>query len=348
MENYIEMPRLDGVSNEGMNFINQVLPDFDFNALVNELSVGNNVFKPDSILEWLINIFAGELYSTVKILTLIVAIVMISAILENLQTSFGKSNTYNTGFVTMALIMGLAIELFSQSSSYAKTVAHDLTTIMNALLPVMMTLVAGSGHITVGAMTNPVLFYMCNIFGILFDRVLIPMSVTYLAISQIGLLSETIKLDKFRELIKKSYNFILGIIMTIFTGLLGAGSFTGVALDSIGAKGAKFALSNMVPFVGRSISEAMNAVASASLVLKNAVGITGIVVMLALCIIPILKIAAIILCIRAATAICESIASYKTMQILTSVGDGLSMINASVISITVMMIISIGIIVGLT
>ncbi len=347
MENYIDMPDIDAISPQGSEWITQVLPSFDFGGFVNEIVNGDNIFKPDRIFSFLVNTFATELYSAVRILTVIISIIMISAILENLRSSFGKTNDFTTSFATVVLIMGLAIELFYQSGMYAESIANDLTIIMTALLPVMMTLSAGCGYVTTGVISHPILLYMCNIFGIIFDKVLIPLTVIYLAVSMVDLLSDTVELVKFRELIRKVYNFILGIVMTIFTGLLSIGSFAGVALDSVGAKGAKFALSNMVPFVGRSISEAMNAVASASMVLKNAVGITGIVVIIALCIIPILKIAAVIISIRISAAVCEPVASRKSLQILTVIADSLSMINASVISIAVMMIISIGIVVGI-
>lgn len=347
MESYVEMPNLDVISTEGMEFIQEVLPDFNFDGFVNELARGKNLFEPDKIVNFLIRIFANEVYSAVRILTVIVGIVMISAVLENLYTSMGRQNTYNTGFATAALIMGLAVKLFSQSGAYAQNISSDLTNFMNALLPVMMTLTAGAGYVSTGVIANPIMFFMCNVFAVVFNKVLIPLTVIYLVISMVDLISDTIELGKFRDLLKKIYNFILGIIMTLFTGLLSIGSFAGVSLDSVGAKGAKFALSNMVPFVGRSVAEAMSAVASASLLLKNAVGITGIVTMLALCIIPILKISAVILCVRISAAVCEPVASRKTVQILSAVGDSLSMINASVISTAVMMIISIGIVVGL-
>ena len=319
----------------------------NFEAFVNRVISGENVFDAGNIFEVIFRIFSSELYSAIRILTVIIGIVIISAILENLYNSFGKTGGYNSSFTALALIIGLAVEIFSTTASYAQTVANDIVIIMNALLPVLMSLTAGCGYISVSMATNPVVLYMCNIFAVIFDKLLIPCSIVYLVVSMLDMLSETVRLGKFRELLKKYYNFVLGIVMTIFTGMLSIGSFAGASLDSLGARGARFALSNMVPFVGRSLSEAMNAVASASMVLKNAVGITGIVVMLILCAVPVLKIASIILCIRIATVVSESVANRKTVEILSSIGDSLSMIQAAVISITVMMIISVSIIVGM-
>lgn len=347
MENYVEMPVLDGVSREGMSRINEVLPSFDFSEFVNSITSGGNIFESDKILNSVFKIFATEMHSAIRILAVIFAIVLISSVLENLRVSVGKGGTLNPAFISIALICGLAGEIFKQSCNYASGISDDITKIMWAMLPVMMTLVSGCGYTTTGVIAHPVMVFMCNVFGEIMTRVLIPLSVTYLAISLVDMINDSIELGKFRELIKKIYNFILGFIMTLFTGLLSIGSYAGVALDSVGARGVKFAVSNMVPFVGRSISDAMGAVASTSLLLKNAVGITGIVCMIGLCIIPVMKVAATVLCIRIVTAVSEPVADKKTVQVLSCVGDSLSMVNAAVIATMLMMIIAVGIVMGI-
>lgn len=347
MENYVDMPVFDNLSADGYSWLTEAVPSFDFSAFVGEITSGKNVFRADDIINTILGIFAGELYNSIKILSIIIVVVIISALLENLRTSFNKAGSLNSEILLVALLSGLAGEIFTQSGTYAINISSDITKIMWALLPVLLTLMAGSGFAQSMIITNPILYFMCNVFAEIFNKILIPLSVTYFAVSLVDLLADAIKLTKFRELIRKTYNFLLGIVMTLFTGLLTIGSFAGVSLDSVGAKGVKFAISNMVPFVGHSISDAMSAVVSASLLLKNAVGITGIVVMLALCIIPVIKLAATIIAIRISAAVCEPIASQKAISILSSVADSLSMINAAVIATVIMMIISLSIIVGI-
>lgn len=346
MEQYVDLPEIDNLTQDGTIWLNDVLPSFNFSEFVAQITSGKNIFEPDKILNTLLNIFANELYSAIKLLMVIVAIIMICSVLGNLKNSFGKTGFIDVGLLNVALVIGLAAELFSRSAGYAMSITEDLTNIMWAILPVMATLTAGSGFSATGVMTHPVLYFMCSVFAEIFNSLLIPLAVSYLALSLSDTLSDTIELGKFRELLKKIYNFVLGIVMTLFTGLLSISSFAGISLDSVGAKGAKFAVSNMVPFVGRSISDAMGAVASASLVLKNAVGIAGMICMLALCVIPIIKTAVIVLSVRVSAAICEPIADPKSIQALTAVGDSLSMINAAVVSTVIMLIISLSMIVG--
>lgn len=347
MDTYVDLPDVNVISEQGREWLNEVLPNFSFSDFATQITNGGSFFEPDKILNTILRIFSKELYSSMKILGVILAIMVIGAILENLRTSFKKESFLNSGMICVVLIIGLSIEVFNGTCTYAKNLTEDITSLMWVILPAMVTLLAGGGYTMTGAIAHPVLLFMCNVFAEVFDKVLIPLSVAYLAIALSDMMSTTIELGKLKELIKKCYNFLLGIVMTLFTGMLAVGSFAGVALDSVGARGVKFALSNMVPFVGRSLSDAMGAVVSASMMLKNVLGVSGIVCMAAMCIVPVIKIAVIVLCIRLSAAVCEPIANKKSIQVLTYIADSLSMINAAVIATMVMMVIALSIIVGI-
>lgn len=345
-DEYITIPNIE-ISDEGRAFLEQSLPNFSFSDFAEKLTNGDTLFKADSVFNTIMKIFADEMYSAIKILSAILALVAISSLLENLCSAFKKSDMFNSGIITVALISGLSIKLFEIACNYAHTTADDMTKIMWSILPVMMMLVSGSGFTTTGVITHPIILFMCNVFAEIFDKVLIPVSILYLALSLTDTMTTATELGKFRELIKKAYNFLLGIIMTLFTGMITIGSFAGKTLDSVGAKGVKFAVSNMVPFVGRSLSDAMGAVAQASVVLKNALGITGVVCIGGVCLVPVIKITVIVLSIRLCSALCEPIASRKSVSVLSNVANSLSMINAALIATAVMLIISLSLIVGI-
>lgn len=346
MEEMLDLPQLDVISGESAEWINDIYPNFTFSGFVSDLIAGKNVFKADKIFDTILRVFAGEVYSAVKIMSVIIAVILLGALCENLKTALGKSGFNASGIACVGIICGLGAKIFSDLSGYASSVTSDLTLIMAALLPTLMALTAGSGFAVTGSVTHPIVLLMCNVFANIFDKVLIPTAVIYLVLSLSDTLSDTVSLIGLRELVKKVFNFIVGLVMTLFTGILSITSFAAVSLDSLGAKGARFAVSAMVPFVGGSISDAMSAVASASIVLKSAVGTAGIVFAAILCVTPIIKIGNVVLFIRAGAAICEPVADKRALSALSAVGDSLSMINAAVISTTVMMIIALSIIVG--
>lgn len=340
------LPDIDGVSETGRIWIEDVMPGFSLSGMAEDIAGGKEFINTKSILDTVTRIFAGEVYSALKLLAVIAAAVLLGAMLENLKSAFGKNGFNASGIAAISLICGLGIEIFGDMCGYAEAAERDMTFIMASLLPVLITLTAGGGCALAGSMAHPLLLMMCNVFANIFDKVLIPVSVAYMTVSILDCLDSGVKLGALKSLIKKIYNFIVGIVMTFFTGMLSISGFAAVALDGLGAKGARFAVSNMVPFVGGSISDAMSAVASACIVIKSAAGVAGIVAVAAICITPIIKIGTVVLAVRICAAVCEPVADARSVRMLSSVGDSLSMINAAVISTAVMMVIAISIIIG--
>lgn len=67
----------------------------------------------------------------------------------------------------------------------------------------------------------------------------------------------------------------LGIFMTVFLSVISVqGTATAVA-DGVAIKTAKFVTGNFIPVVGRMFTDAADTVISASVILKNTIGLAG-------------------------------------------------------------------------
>ncbi|MBJ6877983.1 hypothetical protein JG665_18595, partial [Vibrio cholerae] len=92
-------------------------------------------------------------------------------------------------------------------------------------------------------------------------------------------MSDQYKVTKLSKLLQNVSVGIIGIFLTIFLGVLSVqGTATAVA-DGIAVKTAKFVTGNFIPVVGRMFTEAADTVISASGLLKNTVGIIGLVIL---------------------------------------------------------------------
>ena len=79
--------------------------------------------------------------------------------------------------------------------------------------------------------------------------------------------------------------FIMSLITLVFTMQIKASS----AADGFASRAIKFALGNYIPIVGGAVSESYSIFKVSISTLKDAVGITGIVIILLLCIGPMLN-----------------------------------------------------------
>ena len=65
----------------------------------------------------------------------------------------------------------------------------------------------------------------------------------------------------------------------------------GKGVDQLATKTTKTAVSTFVPVVGKILGDAVDTVIGCASILKNAVGIVGVIVIIGICVLPILKLA---------------------------------------------------------
>ncbi|NLM50106.1 MAG: hypothetical protein GX196_04035, partial [Clostridiaceae bacterium] len=116
-------------------------------------------------------------------------------------------------------------------------------------------------------------------------------------------------------------------------------NFATQSLDSISGKALKFGVSTLIPVVGSSLSDALESTRAAASVVKSALGAAGIIFVIALCIIPLIKLGAIILIYKIASAFSEPL-SESVSACLSDISDTLSLIFSMVSSVAVLTIIS--------
>ncbi len=103
-------------------------------------------------------------------------------------------------------------------------------------------------------------------------------------------LTDKYKVTQLANLLRSVSIGLLGTFVTIFLGVVSVQGSTRAVADGVTIKAAKYIAGNFVPVVGKMFADASDTVIGASLLMKNAVGITGVVVILFMCAFPALKI----------------------------------------------------------
>lgn len=140
----------------------------------------------------------------------------------------------------------------------------------------------------------------------------------------------------------------MGIVLTIFVGVLSLeGSLTS-SVDGITAKTAKAAVSNFIPVVGKILGDAVDTVIGCSNILKNAVGIVGVIVVIGICLMPIIKLAILTITYYVTSAVIQPIADDKIVSLLSGMGDTFKVLLGMLIAVAVMLIIGITLVVKIS
>ena len=205
-----------------------------------------------------------------------------------------------------------------------------------------------TGSITSASIVQPILLFLINFIGNMISSVLLPLILVGTALGIISQISDRIQIDKISKYFKSSTIWILGIVLTLFVGVLSLeGSLTST-VDGITAKTTKAAVSNFIPVVGKILGDAVDTVIGCSNILKNAVGVVGVIVVIGICIVPIIKLTILMATYYLASAICQPIADAKIIALLSQIGDTFKILLAMLISVSVMLMIGITLVIKIS
>ncbi|OPZ71886.1 MAG: Stage III sporulation protein AE precursor [Firmicutes bacterium ADurb.Bin456] len=323
------------------------IPQFHFREMVNKLVRGELEWKPAQIFNQLIRQMFKEVVANFNLLGKLVILAIICAVLQNLMSSFERSSAGQLTYsVTYLVLITLAIGSFSIAVNAGREVVDTMVIFMQALTPVLLTLLVAVGGLASAAVFSPVILATLGIFGTLIKDIILPLLFFVAILGIAGNLSERFKVSNLADLLKTAAMGLMGVFSTIFLGVLAIQGVAGAVGDSVTFRTAKFSVDAFVPVVGGMLSDALEAVLSSTLLLKNAVGIAGVAVIGTVMVVPLLKIISLAFIYKLAGALIQPIASGQMVDCLNSLGNNLLLIFATVATAGLLFFFTITIIVG--
>lgn len=197
-------------------------------------------------------------------------------------------------------------------------------------------------------MLEPILLYIITVIGNLMQYIVLPLILASTVLILVSHLNKRVQVDKLAKFFHSSATWILGVVLTLFVGLVSLeGSLTS-SVDGITAKTTKAAVSSFVPVVGKILGDAVDTVIGCSSILKNAVGVVGFIVILGICIGPILKLAILMALYYLTAAICQPIADEAITKLLEQMGKTFQVLLGILCSISVMLLIGVALVIKIS
>ncbi len=330
------------VSAESGQWLRQLMPEFTAAGAVRSMLDGGFGVDPTSVVGRLIDLFAGELRLSLRVLALLLALGIFSSVLGGLRSSFGRDGVARAAeLASAAYLTAIALETFSSAVDCAVTAAADLGVVMDAVVPLTLSLMLSGGMPVSGSALHPIIYFMCSLMSRLVRGAVIPLSLAALALYILGSVTSGVNTAGLADLCQRVNRYLLSFIMVIFTGVLSVTKFAAASFDSVAARGLKFAVSSAVPLVGGSIADAMSAVAGGSLLLKNTVGALGVAFIIGVALLPVVKIGALSLVFRIGGALMGPLGAEGPAQTVAHMAACLEMLVAAVAATAIMMVIGV-------
>ncbi len=263
------------------------------------------------------------------------------ALLTNMVTGFSAGQDRTIRLVGTVMIGCLMLQQADIFVHLSREVITQLSDYGKLLLPVMAAAHAAQGGTTGAAAIYGGTLLFDSVLTTAISAILIPLVYIYMAISVANSAfgNETIK--ELSAFIKWITSWILKIILYIFTGYI---SITGVisgTTDAAAIKAAKLAISSVVPMVGGIMSDASETILVSAGLMKNAVGIYGLLAIASVWIGPFLQIGVQYLLLKATGAICVVISGKDNSVLVRDFSVSMGFLLAMTGAVCVMLLISI-------
>lgn len=237
---------------------------------------------------------------------------------------------------------------FADIIKLIKDTIQNLVGFSHTLIPILITLMMTTGNITSASVVQPILLFLITFIGNIITTILLPLTLIGTALSIISKISDRVQIGKLSKYFKSTTVWILGVALTLFVGVLSLEGTLSSSVDGITAKTAKVAVSNFIPVVGKILGDAVDTVIGCSNILKNAVGIVGVIIVIGICIVPIIKLTILMATYYLVSAVCEPIADEKIISLLSQIGDTFKILLAMLSAISVMLIIGITLVIKIS
>ncbi|MEX2461997.1 MAG: stage III sporulation protein AE [Paenibacillaceae bacterium] len=301
---------------------------------------------PSNILKGLLQFFFREVLLNGKLLATIVILTVFSMILETMQSSFEKSAVSKVAYaVSYMVLIVLAMNSLNISLGYAKEAIAGMIHFMIAIVPLLLTLLVSTGNLTSAAIFHPLIIFMIHTIGTAIYLIIFPLLFFSTLLHVISSISERYKVTQLANLMRSIAIGLLGFFVTVFLGVMSVQGASGAITDGVTIRTAKYVAGNFVPVVGRMFSDASETVVGASLLVKNAVGITGIVILVLLCAFPAVKILVLALIFKVSAAILQPMGDSPIIQCLQTIGKNMIYVFAALAAVGFMFFLAITIII---
>jgi len=327
--------------------IKSSVPRINFKEMVTRLVNGEMDWQPAEILKKILEQIFSEVVANLDLLGKLVILAVICAVLQNLISSFDRSTVGQLTYAIVYMVLiTIAVSSFTLAVNAGREVVDTMVILMQALLPVLLTLLVAVGGLASAAVFSPVILTTLGVFGTLIKDVILPLLFFTAVLGIVDNLSDRFKVSNLADLLKSIAMGLMGVFSTIFLGVLAVQGVAGAVGDSVAFRTAKFGVDAFVPVVGGMLSDALEAVVSSSLLIKNAVGIAGMAVIGTVMLVPLLKIITIAFMYKLAGALIQPVSDGQMVSCLNSLGNNLLLIFAAVATVGLLFFFTITIVIG--
>lgn len=293
--------------------------------ILKELASGRMVLSAQEALSFVLSQAAGIFRKSLWRMTRLLVPLLVVSCAEWIRTEH-EASAKTARYAGMMLTMALLVSDLREHVALAGETVDRMAEWMQAIFPVLVTLLAAVGGTASSAFYQPAVIAAGGAMTTLVHQVTMPLAVSVAVLTMVGSLSEELRVSRLCRLFRQAANWTLGFGFTVFIGVMSVQGMSAAALDGVSIRTAKYAIDNFVPIVGGMFSDTVDTLVGCSLVVHNAVGVFGLLLLLGALLVPLLRTMCTLFLYRAAAAVVEPVSNSPLCRTIGGYADVFSLL----------------------
>lgn len=293
-------------------------------------------------IESFFKLLFSEILDMLPLLASIAVIAILCGLVSHMKAGFMSESTGQiVFFVCFAVVVALALVCAINLVNVAGDAINGMKKQMNAAFPILLTLMAGIGGVVSVKAYQPAVALLSGGVVEIVSAVVLPLFIFTLVFSVVGNLSKSVRLGKLTDFFKSASTTVLAVTFTVFTAFLAVQGLTAGSFDGVSIRAAKFATKSYIPILGGYLADGLDLILAGSVLIKNSVGVAGLLLLLSTVLMPLLQILGVCFGFKIVAAVIEPVSDSRLTSFLTGIAKSMNMLIAALLAVAFMYFISV-------
>ena len=300
---------------------NEINEMFGLSDVVNELKKYTSEIDLDEIKESILegkgvdygiigNFVYKHLFSEIRrglktAISIAILLVMIGVV-KSLELEKNGAIAKVVSLITFLILVTMLLKNYNENIRLFSQTVTSLIQIVNVVSPIMLAILIATGEVISSGIIGPFILFLTGIIGFITLKIVVPLLTLSLVFNIISNSSDVIRLERLGNLFKSTAMWVVAVVFALFLGVLSLETSISTSVDGVAIKTTQAAVSNLVPVVGKFLSDSLEVVMGASELIGKSVGFLGIIVIGIVLLIPLIKIIVIVLIYKLLEAFSEA------------------------------------------
>lgn len=267
----------------------------------------------------------------------VTAIALLCAVFTGAEGNvLGKSTSRVVRLACYSLIVVIIASALAAVVAECVSGIESLRKQMEIIAPILITLTVLTGGTGSAAIYQPSAVFLSGAAVEIISGFIFPATIAAAVLNFMSKINPQITFTGMAKLIKSIMKWVMGITVTVFSVFLTLQSSASSLFDGVLFKATKYIIGNSVPIVGGFLSGGFDLLTAAGLLIKNSVGVCGIVMLVAQIAGPLVLLISFSLLLKMVGAIVQAAGEGDIFNLLSDLSSDVEYFIAGLLTVSFM------------